>query len=131
MAVNPAGRQQPHDVQAAAVLLEPLERPVQGSVAGKLALLDGAVDPRQVLIDLATGTEVHMTHFRIAHLVVRQAHVCTGARDQGVRLLRPVAVPVGRVRLGDGVVLRGWAIAESVQNHQQRRFSHGFLTNDP
>ena len=68
---TPPGDKQTHDVQRAAALLHPLESPVQRAVAGELTLLDGPVDPGEVLIDHSACTEVHVAHLGVAHLPVR------------------------------------------------------------
>jgi len=88
------------------------------------AVLDRAADAGQILVDDSAGAEVHVADFRVAHLAVGQADVAPGTRDQGVRAIGPETVPRRGVGGGNGVGFADFAVAESVEHHEQGDFLH-------
>jgi len=51
------------------------ERFLQNTIALQFTILDRFVNPRQVLIDNSTCSQVEVADFRVAHLSLRQADI--------------------------------------------------------
>jgi hypothetical protein len=47
---------------------------VQYRVGVQFFIFDRFINPNEILIDHATGSDVHVTHFGVAHLAVRQTY---------------------------------------------------------
>ncbi len=96
-----------------------------GRVLEELTVTDGLGHPGEVLIHHATGTEVHVADFGVAHLPVRQTDIHARTRDQAVGHAGAQAVQdwlLGRI---DGVGFVAFAVTEAIQNHQDQRFRRG------
>ena len=61
----------------------------QRGIGVEAAVLDGQIDFGQVLVHHASGADVQMSHFGIAHLPSRQSDAQLGGVDQCVRILTP------------------------------------------
>ena len=70
-------RAEPHQVQLLVVLLSVGVGSLHLRVLHDGAVLAGAVDLHEVLIDDAAGTDIEMSHLRVAHLTVGQTDVLT------------------------------------------------------
>ncbi|OPZ12829.1 MAG: hypothetical protein BWZ07_01046 [Alphaproteobacteria bacterium ADurb.BinA280] len=96
----------------------------QSRIAKKLASLDGVIDAAQILIDDASGTEVHMTNFGVSHLACGQSDMHARGFNQRVRMLCQQGIPVRCSGHRNGIVRRRLAIAPAIQNQQH----HGLGT---
>ena len=67
----------------------------QRRIIEERTVLDRLVDAGEALVHHPAGAQVHMAHFGIAHLSVRQANLDTGGGKQGVRAVLPQPVPDG------------------------------------
>ena len=88
---------------------------LQGRFNGKASVCDRAVDAEQILIDHATCADVHVTHFAVAHLAFRKAHMLAIRAKGGMRRLRIELIHICRLGHGNGVVAIGIAEAPTVQ----------------
>src|SRR3954451_4855751 len=70
----------------------PAHRVDQDLVEGQRALLDGFVDPRQVLLDHRAGAEVQMPDLAVTHLPLGQPDGSAARRQLGMRVARPQIV---------------------------------------
>ena len=77
--------------------------------------LNGAVDAEQILVDDPAGADVHVPHFAVAHLPLRQADVRAIRAKGGMRRLRIELIHICRLGHGNGVVAIGIAEAPTVQ----------------
>ena len=75
MAVNAAIRQQAHDVYSLARCDSFIDCRANGRVFEKLAITDRLSDASEILIHHAACAEVHVAHFGVAHLAIRQADI--------------------------------------------------------
>jgi len=119
VAVDAAGREQPHDVHGLLVENGLVHGVHQGLVEEEGAVLDRLVDASQVLVDDAAGPQVHVSHFRIAHLSFRQADGLARGSDQRVGAALPEGIPDRGAGGADGVVLGLFAVAPAIENEQQ------------
>ena len=117
VAVDPAVRQQAHEMQGLAVVLGRLHGMEQGRVLGHVPLFGRLGDAGQFLIHNTARANIGVAHLRVAHLPVRQAHVQARGPDFGHRVFLEDALQVGGIGGHNGVALvRG--NAKAVQNHQ-------------
>ena len=70
-------RAQTHQVQLLTILLGIAVGGLHLWILYDAAVLAGAVDLHQVLIDDATCTDVQVTHLRVTHLSVGQTYILT------------------------------------------------------
>ena len=118
--MHPAGRQKTHDMQGAAIGPRLGDQLAQHRPAGQSAFLNRDIDAGQILRHDPAGADIHVTHFRIAHLSARQSDRRARGRQQGMGTFGQHAAVVGRPGLGDGVVRRGVvAVAPAVENAKQ------------
>ena len=61
----------------------------QGRGLGNGAVPDSVADARELLVHHAAGADIQMTHFRIAHLAVRQTYIAAAGAQKGVRSTGP------------------------------------------
>ena len=120
VAVHAARRQQAEQVQGAGGGPGGAAGGHELGVFEEAAVFDGGVHAREVLVDDAAGADVHVAHFGIAHLAVRQAHVLAFGVHQGVRAVGQQAAPVGQPGLGQGVVGGVLAVAPAVEDEQKQ-----------
>ena len=85
---------------------------------GKASVGNRAVDAEQVLVDHATCADVHVTHFAVAHLAFREAHMLSIGPEGGMRRMRIELIHIWRLGHGNGVVAVGIAEAPAVQNDE-------------
>src|SRR5690606_26232034 len=110
--------EQAHQVHGAAAGHRGVAGGQQLVVVEEAAVLDRRVDAGQVLVDDASGTDVHMPDFGIAHLPVRQADVAALGVHQGGRVFGQQPPPVGHVGQGDGVVVGVVAVSPAIEDQQ-------------
>ena len=116
--VYAAGRKQTQNMQCRPALLGRLHGLDQRQVGIKAAIFYGQIDLGQILVHHASGADVQMAHFRVAHLAVGQADTQLRCIHQCMRILTPQFVPIWFARIGDSIEIGIFAIAESVQNEQ-------------
>ena len=92
------------------------------SILLQLTVFDGFVDAGKTLIHHASGAEVHVADFGVAHLAVRQAHGFTGGLDQYVRILLQQAVPGRGIGVGNRIVGGFFTIAPAIEDDQCGRY---------
>ncbi len=85
VAVHPTRRQQAEHMQGTVLRLGRRAGRQQLRIGEEAAIADGRVDPGQVLVDDAAGAQVHVAHFRVAHLPIRQADMAAFGMDQRMR----------------------------------------------
>src|ERR1051325_7167226 len=100
--MDPAGPDQPDEVQRAAALSCSCTQLDERRQAEELAGLDGLRDAHDVLRDHAAGAEVQVTHLAVADLSVGKSHGESGRVEERARRLGPEAMPDGRVTELDG-----------------------------
>ncbi len=133
VAVHATGREQPEYMQGGGRLRRSGAGADQFGIVEETAVLDRRVHPGQVLVNDATGAQVHVAHFRISHLPLRQAHVAALGVDKGVGTGGQQAAPVGQGGLGQRIVLGLVAMAPAIQDQQDHglgalgRCGHGFI----
>ncbi len=93
VAVHAAGREQTHDMQAMAAGFGGGDGGQQLGILAETSVLDGSIDPGQILINDTAGTDVHMTDFGIAHLAIWQTDETALGMDQGIRAFGQQAPP--------------------------------------
>ena len=132
VAVNAAIRQQPHNMER---MTGPLRRVAhcfyQSLVLKERSVLDCPGNPRQILIDDISGTDIGVTHFGIANLSLRQPNRLPAGiqRDEGVLVKQ--CVQMRRVRGSNGVAMRFLANSETIQNQQHCRSVFHEITSCP
>lgn len=119
VAVHASRREQSHNVQCASALPGQFNRFAQRGVGIKAAILNIHIDPAQILIHHAPGADVEMPHFRVAHLMGRQANKFFGSFKQCVRIIVPKLVPVGLKGGKNSVVVGILAVTETIEYEQQ------------
>ena len=114
---------QPHDVQRAAVLLDPAHDSEQRLILEEVTVLDVTRDARKLLIDDAPCADIRVADLRVAHLTVRQTDVLTRCLDFRMTELLHQAIEHRRLCYRNGIVLQiVWiAIAESVHDNERNR----------
>ena len=89
-----------------------------GWKVGEFIVCDEEINAGDVHLDNASGAEIEMTDFAVAHLTVWEAHEVLGGADQSVRDIRPGACHrwvCGQGRLhcsrswGCNPIRRGWS----------------------
>ena len=86
VAVHAAIADQAEEVQAAARFRRAREGLFEHFVGRQFAVGDRLGDARQILIDDASGAQVQVADFRVAHLAVWQAHVRAARAEPAVRI---------------------------------------------
>ncbi len=125
VAVNASVGKQAEDMHGLACTRCLIDGGANGGVLEELAVADGFGDLREVLVHNAARAQVHVAHFGIAHLPVRQTHIHAAARDESVRLAGEQAVIDWLVGGVDGIELRIVAVSEAVENDQYQGFGRG------
>ena len=88
MGMNPAGRQQPHHMNACAPRCRLCGQCPQRCMAGKASILTGHIDTGQILHHNPPGADIHVAYFGIANLSFWQADIRAGCCQQTGRPLR-------------------------------------------
>jgi hypothetical protein len=123
--VDAAVGDQAHQVERAAVRLGAAAGLHQRVVLEEGAVLDGAVDADQVLVDDPAAAEVGVAHLGVAHLPLGQAHRQAAGLQPGPGELAHQRVHAGRAGGGDGVGVGLGAQAPAIEDHQQERLQLG------
>ena len=113
-----------HEVHSLALAHGILEGALHLLVLHDAAVLAGAVDFHEVLIDDASGTDIQVAHLRVTHLSVGQTHVLAAGLQLAVGIGSIEIVHVGCRRLIDDVAFLFVADAPSVEDHQQSFLCH-------
>ena len=115
---------QAHEVDVFAVLLGVREGRDNFLVLQDAAVGTGAVDLHQVLVNDASGADIEVSHFGVAHLSVGQAHILTTGLELRVRIVGQQAVPIRSGGHIDYVVFLAVADSPTVQNHKKSFLCH-------
>ena len=107
-----------HEVELLARLAGILVSLLHLCVLHDRAVLAGAVDFHEVLIHDASGTDVEVSHLRVAHLSVGQAHVFAAGVELRVCRDSREIVKIRCRSVVDDVTLAVFADSPSVENHQ-------------
>ena len=118
VAVHTACREQTKHMQRTAVIFGLADGVEQHGVVMEAVVFNGQLDACQVLVDHSTGTQVHVSNFRITHLSIGQTHVEARARDQGGGAVLPHRIPIGGCCCRDGVVFGFGTIAPAIQHNK-------------
>ena len=109
--------QKAHEMQGAAVLSAVFHRLQKGRILKKCPVHDLLGDPGQFLVYDAARAHIQMSHLRVAHLPLRQAHShAAGIAPRPGTFLHQF-IQIGLRCLGHGVALRLFVQAVAVQNH--------------
>src|ERR1043166_9602186 len=119
--MDPAGPDQPDEVQRAAALACACTQLDERGQAEELAGLDGLRDAHDVLRHDAAGAEVKVTHLAVADLPVGKSHGESGRVEERARRLGPEAMPDGRVTELDGVAFAAGTKAPAVEHDHDDR----------
>ena len=84
----------------------------------KTSIAYGNIDALQFLVHDSPCAEIKMSHFRVAHLMGRQANKFFRSVKQSVRIVSPKLVPVGFAGGQNSVVIGIFTVAETVKNEQ-------------
>ena len=131
MAVHAAIGQQAEDVHGLAAGGGLVHGGADVRVLEEVAVADGLGHASEVLIHHATGAEVHVADFRVAHLPIRQADIHAATRDQAMGLGGTQTVVDRRVGSVDGVVFGAVAVSEAVENDQYQGFGRNGHLSGP
>ena len=119
VAVYAAGGQKAEEVHRAPRGLRGIhgahERRVLRQGAGGSVLINA----REFLEDDPARPEVHVPHFRIAHLPFREPYGEPRAVDEPVRRFGPEPIPGGGLGEGNGIVGTRRCVAKAVENNEQ------------
>ena len=118
MAMHATGGEQAEDMHRLVVGDGCVHRFSEGLVAEERTGLDGTADAGKFLVDNAPGTQIQVTHLGVAHLAGGQAHLGTGAPDQGMGILLPETIPDGLPGLGNGVIIDFFAVTPAIEDYQ-------------
>ena len=115
---------QTHEMDALTLLLGIAIGTLDFRILKDAAILAGTVNLDKVLIDDATGTDVQVTYFAVAHLSVRQTYVFAA----GIQLrMWADCVQIVKIRCGraeDNVATSLVADSPSVENHKNCFLCH-------
>ncbi len=120
--VDTTGREQTHNVYRFACGGGFLNRAGQHRVCKEGAFFNFNIQTGQILVDNASGTQVDVSNFGVAHLTIGQTHFQAGRINQCMRTLCPQCIHDRGFSVENGVILLIFAIAIAIQNHQYHRF---------
>ena len=118
-AVDAAIGAEAHQVEAPACALCLGDDLLQHVVRPERPFGDLDVDARDIHLRDASGAEVQVPHFAVAHLPVGEPDVAAARGDEGVRVAGVHRVDGRLLRLGDGVVGVLGALAVAVEDHEE------------
>ena len=121
VAVHAAIGQQPREVQPPARPLHVCQQLKQRGVGGKFARLHRHVDAGHILIHDASGPDIEVPHFRIAHISGGQPHRASGGVDARRARQGDEPIDVGRPRKAGGIARTGGSQPVAIKNEEQRR----------
>ena len=93
----------------------------QRGVGGKFARLHRHVDAGHILIHDASGPDIEVPHFRIAHISGGQPHRAPGGVDARRARQGDEPIDVGRPRKAGGIARTGGSQSVAIKNEEQRR----------
>ncbi len=95
----------------------------------KLLVRNHQIDARDVHVNDPARAHVHVAHFAVAHLSLRQANIRTGSVDQCVGKIFEQAVVIGFASESNRVARGFSAVTPSIEHSQHNRF-RSFLHNE-
>ena len=98
-----------------------LHRLCENRIALETSVLDGAIDPGEILIDDPARADVEVTDLRVALLAGGQSDRLPCGGKRRVRPARPERVPVWLVGGGDRVAGRFRPITPAIDDDQDER----------
>ena len=113
--VHAAVRQQSDEMQRAAAAGAAIHRCRERRVVKKASVADAAIDAGEILVHDAPRAQIHVAHFGIAHLALRQPHGCAARHERGVRVLVDQLRVRRGARLRDRVVVGRCAESPTVE----------------
>ena len=131
VAVDAAVGHQPHEVEAAARLLDLGQRIQQDLVPIQLAALDGLVDARQVLVNDTSCADIEVADLGIAELPARQAHVGRRRLEEAVGGAGDEAIPHRLAGLRNRIVFGLDPMAPAVEDTQDHKLWLAFVAHLP
>ncbi|VTM89391.1 Uncharacterised protein [Raoultella ornithinolytica] len=121
VAVNAARGHQAHNVHGFTRSNGFVDRGGQHRVCKERAFFDFDIKTGQILVNDTTGAEVNVTHFRVAHLAIRQTNLQARSINQRMGTFRPQCVHDWRFRAINRVILLVFTIAIAIKNDQYHR----------
>ena len=97
----------------------------------QLAFGDRRIDARQVLIDDSSSADIGVADFGVSHLAVGKPDILLARLQMGMRPARHQAMPVGRTRLRDCVIVGFGPLAPTVEDAQYERMRTGDHRREP
>ena len=122
VAVYTPWRQQTHHMGSAATFLKFFGEGNKLFVTVQRAVCNRLINARQVLQHDTPAAQIHMAHFRIAHLPVGQANGKAAGLEPGARGAVPQSAIVGRFGELDGIVCRLFAVSPAIEDAQYYGF---------
>ena len=89
-----------------------------GAAQSTPAIGDGTINTFILLIYHATGTDIDVPDFAVAHLPARKPYRGTRRIDEAMGMTLPPAIPVRRTCLGNGVILGIFAISPAIEDQE-------------
>ena len=123
--VDAAVGEEADEMEGAALLLREGHGAEQGRVGEETAVGYGGVDAGHVHADDATGAQVEVADFAVAHLAVGEADEMLGGAQEGVGVVAQEHVVGGLAGLGYGVAMGFGSVAPAVEDGQDDWFGHG------
>ena len=117
--MDPAGRDEPEEMDRAAALLRAAEGAEQGLVLEERAVLDGPADPHEVLEEDPPRSDRQVADLGVAHLALGQADRRPGRAKLRRRVPGDQAVEHRCARELDGVARAGWRDPPAVEDHER------------
>ena len=101
--VNTSVRNQPHDVEWLTIVFGIFYGIEQHWIVVQFVLSYGFIDAGQFLVHYASGTNIEVAYFRVAHLPIGQSHLLAVCNQGGVGVLRVQTIYKRCVGLGNRV----------------------------
>jgi len=120
MRVHTAVAQQAEKMQIARAAA--FHRFKQKRLLEKILVRNHQVDARDVHVNDAARAHIHVAHFAVAHLSLRQPNVRTGSVDQRVGKILEQAVIIGFASESNRISLGLSAVAPTIEHSQHNRF---------
>jgi len=125
MPVNPAVRQNPHQMGASAAVLHPFHEVRQGPLIPEGSVLDRQFDRAKVHRNHAARTDIRMSDLGIAHLSGRKPRIGAVRQKLCIRAGLHQAVEMWRPGQGRCIAVRLGPFAPPVENAQDDWFRNG------
>ena len=117
--VDAAVRAEAHEMELLPARLDILIGSLDFGILHQRVLAAGDVDLHEVLIDDTAGAEVHVSHFGVTHLAVREADVFAAGLEVAGGIFRAKRVDFGGSLRPDGVGIIMLALAPTVEDHKE------------